>query len=193
MWASRSSGDSRLRSPTSLATAADLASWSADRAGLNHDWLQNRYLNGLDGLISRVDRGDGDSPRIAEFLSRELPQWVTRADSTRTLLDGFKGLSSPRRLIGSPPLARLDAASQEWLANIAEAHWQSSHPASRTLDAARDALARADGGYRAVAHLARPPFSAVALTSALASLRSFRESCDQLAQALSALPPPRLG
>ena len=170
--------------------AAPLEDWQQRRSRLNHDWLKNRHLNRLEGILALLDAATPSPEPLDEFVKDDLAGWPRRAAEVRALLASFDVEMSPRALFGATPLCRLSRATQDWLGNRLHELWRERIDAARLLAAARHGLEAADGAAALlVSRLAAPaPLTGAQAQGARGEILAFRDACRGLADTLGALP-----
>ena len=170
--------------------AAPLEDWQQRRSRLNHDWLKNRHLNRLEGILALLDVAVPSPEPLDEFVHDDLAGWPRRASEVRALLASFDAEMSPRALFGAPPLCRLPRAAQDWLGDRLHRLWGERIAAARLLAEAGEALDQAE---RAAALLRErlvvsAPLTAAQARGARGALEAFRDASRRLADAVAALP-----
>ena len=164
------------------------------RCAFNHDWLINVYQKRVKGFWKFVTGGaTEDSPNYAEdFLRDVLPQWETRRPDAEWLLRHFSEEMSPARLLETPRLSKLDAATKAWLKPAIEYHWMTTQQVPAKLALATKALNDVDQFYAetntAVGTLCSPPATADLRTLG-AQFRKLADALGELGDAISAFTP----
>lgn len=170
---------------TSLTTT-----WQERRSDFNHDWLKNKYLNGLTAFIERLQSSQPDRERLIEFLHHRFPSWEARRDQLTWLRDTFEDEMSPRRLFEVLPLNRCDEQTKTWLGELVHALWLARYPKKTSIQTVCAAFETADRQYE---HLRRAlkdveMVEVAYLAGLLPDFCTFKESCLALSIAISRLP-----
>lgn len=170
--------------------AAVLEDWQQRRSRLNHDWLKNRHLNRLEGILALLEAASPSPEPLAEFFHDDLAAWERRVAEVRALIASFEAEMSPRALFGAPPLCRLPREAQTWLGDRLHDLWRARIGSAGLLAAAGEALDEAECAVaRLRARLAvPPPLTGARARGAREEIEAFRDTCRALADAVAALP-----
>lgn len=120
--------------------------WRQRVAEFTHDWLQNRFLPRVHGLIA-VSGGSIDAPpAVLESLISGVREWERRGVEALLLADEYCDTMSPLRAIGElAPAVPLDVA--EYLRWTACELWRTRHRVKARLDAVRAAHVEAQRSF----------------------------------------------
>lgn len=164
--------------------------WQERRSAFNHDWLKNKYLNGLKALIERLQSSKPNRERLVEYLSVRLPAWETHRHEARWLIEAFEAEMSPLRLFEEPPLNRCDAETAAWLGPLVHGLWLARYPVKEQVQAVEEAFKAADNQYEELRQVLTrvEEMDTEQLVSLLPQLQAFRDACTELTRSISLLP-----
>ena len=164
--------------------------WQHNRSRLNHDWLKNRFLNRLDGILALQSSAGADTRQWLGVLSQTLAEWDKRAREIAELIDSFEEEMSPRALLAAPPLCLLAPEVRDGLGQVLHDLWRARLPIRARVASALAALGDADARHGELHRLATG--SDVSGASGAAELRgaieAFRDACRRLGEAIGTLP-----
>jgi len=165
--------------------------WQRRRSVLNHDWLKNGYMKGVDAFVSRLGRQSPVQLRIQEFLISDFPVWRRRQPKLQALLADAVDALSPRSLFDLPPLSLCGPETLAWLPNLAHSLWLARYPIKEQVENSQRALKRADAAYN---HIVKGLNGSTASTDPTRLreceplFREFSKALHALSAAISALP-----
>ena len=125
-----------------------LNEWQKRRSEFNHDWLNNRFLNRLNGFLVRLQEAKPDAERLARFLSEDLPEWKQHEPEARWLVESVEQEMSPRRFFDGPLLNRCDEDTKRWLPNAVHEIWLARYTVRRLQNQTRALISQADERYQ---------------------------------------------
>lgn len=142
-----------------------------------------KCLNLLDGQIE-------DTQFELAFVPNVLPEWEAQYREVRQLLQSFEQDMSPRTLVYQMGF-REDGQNEYWLASVMHQLWLARYPVRQWIEHGTVRARAADAAYLVLrkslhgCHDLRLPESNHALRDTLAT---FRERCQELAQAIEQFP-----
>ena len=168
--------------------------WQVRRCAFNHDWLINVYQKRVKGFWKFISGGaTEDSPNYAvDFLRDMLPQWEARRPDAEWLLSHFAEEMSPARLLETPRLSKLNAATKAWLKPTIHYHWMLTQEVPAKLVRATKALNEVDQIYaetKTALEAFHSPISVGKLRSLGAQFRKLADALGELGDAISAFTP----
>lgn len=164
--------------------------WQVLRRRFNHDWMQNRYLPWLATYLNLLEDRQHYQEYTADFDRLVLEEWRQHSDDADALLESFFREMAPSFLFAGGPL-RVGGTGYSWVASVADALWRARLRAPTLLDDARRALVQAKKRFSFLAAACDDgvlPEDGERRTRVAEELRSFRDCCEQLGGAVSALP-----
>ncbi len=126
----------------------------------------------------------------AEVEVLELDRWAQRRSDIEVLLEMFEPRMSPRSLFDQPPLSRCDEQTKMWLGTLVHQMWLGRYPVREWVEAARDALYKADRAWLELAQAldAVSPVTVERLVAAGPEIERLQEACQRLASAIEKFP-----
>ena len=167
-----------------------VSNWQIDRGQLNHNWLQNGVLVGLNHALN-ISSGRVRSQNARGSLSEDVRRWQERRRELPGLLDRFENEMSPKVFFERPPLCRCSDETKRWLIPLIHELWLRRERISEKIGTAKDAYKTAELTYEGVrARLDKLPESPTLedLKMIERSLREFTTACETLSRAISSLP-----
>jgi hypothetical protein len=165
-------------------------SWQIQRSQLNHNWLQNGVLVGLNHALG-VTSGRLKPKKVHQVLSRDIQIWKERRREVPTLLDKLESEMSPRVLFNRIPLRLCKDETKQWLIPLIHGYWLRREKIREKIRTAKKTYHDAERNYLLVkAGLDGMPESAEVreMKACERRLREFKDSCEALSLAISALP-----
>lgn len=165
-------------------------SWETDRGQLNHNWLQNGVLVGLNHALGIVT-GAIRSRYVRRKLAEDIQRWQDRRQDLPRFLGRFVNEMSPKIYFDRIPLCRCSDETKQWLVPLIHNLWLRREHIEKKLVVATDAYRKAEKTYEqlhmALEKLPESP-SAEELQSLQRILRDFTTACENLSRAISAFP-----
>lgn len=121
--------------------------WSSERAALNHDFLQNRLLTAIAGLLQRIKKGE--ELRVGD-VQRRLDSWSRYRDRLRAMIRAASDAVRPSQLLDSPELAGLPASHRTWVAQLVDSVEEARSSVSQRAAAIDRQLDEIDRGIQRV-------------------------------------------
>lgn len=167
-----------------------ISSWQNCRSDFNHDWLNNRYMNRLDGCIERLRIKSADTSRIIRFFTQQFPEWEEKRETAQELILSFESKMSPKVLFEQAQLNRCDKETKKWLRELIHSLWMAKYPVKSWVCEAEQALMCANQQYAnlkgALATLNQT--NPEELASLLPDFVEYREACRRLSHSISKFP-----
>jgi len=157
----------------------------------NHDWLKNQYLTALGSWLNLLDGRISDSALERSFVSEILPQWEGARVQAESLACDFEINMSPRTLLNTPPLSRLDDPTKEWLGETIHQLWMRRVRVSEIVSAVLREIDGADQAYgrlRQALCTCSNTESGEAMRSLRSEFSEFRSCCQRVARAFELFP-----
>src|SRR5262245_43233911 len=92
--------------------------WQRKRSQLNHDQVQNQFLNSLGGFLGRLQSHSPNLSRLNEFLEGDFAGWNEIRNGVVRLLGDLPEALSPLGLVDSALFHRLPPDTRSLLAEI---------------------------------------------------------------------------
>lgn len=164
--------------------------WQIDRGQLNHNWLQNGVLVGLNHALSIVN-GSVRTSKVRKSLTNNVLRWQERKMELRELLVRFENEMSPRVLFETLPLCRCSEETKKWLVPIIHELWLKRENIMTKISVARESYQKVEVAFAQVSQsLNKLPETPAGedYVSFVITLRLFTAACETLSQSISALP-----
>lgn len=177
----------RLRQGSGRVVAS---SWQTDRGQLNHNWLQNGVLVGLNHAQA-IAAGSVRTPYIRQALIEDVFRWQERREDLPSLLDRFENEMSPKVFFTQLPLSRCSDETKGWLIPLIHELWLKREKVLDKMGVAKKAYEMAEQVYTKVhAELGKLPAAPTMedLRPFERLLRDFTSACETLSRSISALP-----
>jgi hypothetical protein len=152
--------------------------------------MKNRYLPRLATYVNLLEGKVRDPEFVRDFDRLVLEEWRQHRDDVSVLLETFEREMAPSFLFGTAPLSASGAAYR-WVAAVADALWRTRLGTPTLLPEARRASKYAAVQFSRLAaacDAGRLPEAGASVARALDELRKFRDGCEVLGVAISALP-----
>lgn len=169
---------------------SSLPAWEVRRSVINHDWLKNVFLaDVLETFILLVERGDAHEKQVKQFFELDLIKWDEYYPIIKKLLEDYEKEMSPRTLFEALPLDQCDSDTKQWLGDMVHKLWIFRHDVKARIENGTAALEKADFQHRALLQKYKESDKGNNnwLKNLLPELYRFRDSCNDLKNALTAL------
>lgn len=168
--------------------------WATRNSCLRHDWLRNRYMNGLGAFVERLGSPEPDVRLLRRFIEKDFEEWSVRLVELRALVNSFAIEMSPASLFADEqPLSR--SPDYTWLRGLTDGLWRVRHPVETWARLANEAIEEADRAYEKAgkAYRTLEQKGLVGADSAgrfalLADFQKLSDACERVAQTLRDFP-----
>ncbi len=163
--------------------------WQDERNQLNHNWLQNGVLVALNHALSVVS-GNVRCSSARRTLTEDVARWTERSGDMPGFLDRCENEMSPRALFRIVPLCRCSDETKRWLEPLIHERWLEREQIHEKIFRAKSYYASAEHHYGILLALLRGLSNSPDddISSCLKALHDFTGECQNLSNAISALP-----
>ncbi len=163
--------------------------WHQRRSKFNHDWLKNRYLNNLGGIIAMLENGKSNTAHLNRFLKKDWPQWGSHTKEAKWLINSLEREMSPSVLFEREPLKRLRDDTKSWLRELLHQLWLTRYSIKEKTSTAGTLFLKVDKLYKNINHqlkeIDKLPEN---LKKMLPDFNAFREACLAFSKSISSFP-----
>jgi hypothetical protein len=168
----------------------EVVKWELKRSQLNHDWMQNIYLNSLSAFVARLSKPSNDNTRVIRFVSTQFIEWSGKTEEFRSLVNSFEREMSPATLLDLKPLRNLPPQSREWMKEVVHLLWTSRYPVKTWINKATLALNEADLSYEEIRARLAPakPSQPASARELLPEFVRFVDAVTKVSRCISSFP-----
>jgi len=163
--------------------------WQARRNRFNHDWLKNKFIVALEGLVNIAEGKVFADEFCRAEIDELLGQWEPEYAAAVQLIGSFESCMSPRTLFERPPLSRWPK-EKTWLPDVVNALWRVRVRAEELTGHARCQAEAANRSYEELKCLFEN--AAEIANGELSCCREpfgqFLANCNELSAAFAAFP-----
>ncbi len=170
-----------------------MRNWQNQRVNFNHDWFVNKYLNGLDGFLTRLNQISTDSKingRLIGFLDEQFHEWEGNRSKAKWIIDNFETEMSPKVLMESYPLIHWDKQNRELMGDLVHVLWKGRNPITKWIKDCEESYDKVEHIYNKINNqlTMTTPIKTTELISMKQLFREYRDTCELFSCKLSQLP-----